>query len=77
MVVNMVDMMGREGPTEKVTFEERLSGSKGRRQENSWGENILDREKGRYKGPEARACPVCWRHIRKIGIEEQRVGGRW
>lgn len=81
MVINMVGMMGMEGPTEMVTFEERLSGSKGRRQEDSLGKNILDREKGRYKGLEAGACPICWRHNRKISIEEQnerekRVAGR-
>lgn len=71
MVVNKVDMMA----TEMVTFEEMLAGNKGRRHEDSWGKNILDRGKGECKGPEAGACPICWSHSKKISVGS-RVRGR-
>lgn len=65
MVVNKVDMMARKGPTETVTFEEMLEESKGRRHEDSWGKNILDRGKGNAKALRQEHAPCVGATARK------------
>lgn len=71
MVVNIIDMMDREGTIAKVTFEE----SEGRRHEESRGRSFSDRRKGKCKGPEAEGYPICWQHHQEINVEEQRKRG--
>lgn len=73
MVVNIVDTMDRKGLTAKVTFEE----NEGRTREESGGRSFSVRGKGKCKGPEAGAYPICWAHSKEISVEEQsKRGGR-